>query len=223
MLAVNSRVALRHTGVVGWVTSDDGVGRQMFDLLPVVAPADVWCQLAQRGAVVGGEQIEHEWLVAAADYLLTGARSADGTRGAPLCTVDDLRAALTRRGRGRGTAMLRRALDHARYPVDSPYETFTRLGLLTHGLPEPVVQLRVETAEGPRHADLGYPRHKLLIEYQGDEHRRSRKRWLSDLRRVQLFQDAGYKVFLIGADDVVPDCSALAVRVRRFLSRETAR
>ena len=81
----------------------------------------------------------------------------------------------------------------------------------------------VETAEGRRHADLGYPSRKLLIEYQGEEHRSSRKRWLGDLTRVQLFQDAGYEVFLIGADDVDPDCSALAARVRRALSRETAR
>ncbi|MFB7890799.1 hypothetical protein ACFC1I_01180 [Microbacterium sp. NPDC056044] len=62
-----------------------------------------------------------------------------------------------------------------------------------------------------------------MIEYQGDEHRSSRTRWLSDLERVQLFQDAGYEVFLIGADDVDPDCSALAARVGRFLSRESAR
>ena len=223
VLSVNTRVPLRHAGVFGWVTADDAVRREMFDLLPVVSPADVWCQLAHRGAVVDGELIEHEWLVAAADYLLTGRRAPDGTRGAPLCTLDELRAAIARRGRGRGTARLRRALADARFPVDSPYETRTRLGLVMHGLPEPVVQVRVETAQGVRHADLGYPEQKLLIEYQGEEHRLSRKRWLSDLTRVQLFQDAGYHVLLIGADDIEPDCSALAGRVRRALARETAR
>ena len=223
VLSVGTRVALRHAGVIGWVTSADPVQREMFGLLPVVSPADVWCQLAQRGAVVGGALIAHEWLVAAADYLLTGKRQPDGTRGTAPCTVDDLEAAIFRRGRGRGTAALRRALADARSPVDSPYETRTRLGLVAHGLPEPQVQVPVETTEGRRHADLGYPSRKLLIEYQGEEHRSSRKRWLSDLTRVQLFQDAGYEVFLIGADDVDPDCSALAARVRRALSRETAR
>lgn len=223
VLSVSTRIALRHSGVIGWVTADDAVQRGMFDLLPVVAPAEVWCELAQRGAIVSGELVEHEWLVAAADYLLTGKRAPDGTRGAPLCTIEELSAAIARRGRGRGTARLRRALTDARFPVDSPYETRARLGLVAQGLPEPVVQVRVDTAAGPRHADLGYPEHKLLIEYQGEEHRVSRKRWLSDLTRVQLFQDAGYDVFLIGADDIEPDCSALAARVRRALSRETAR
>ncbi len=223
VLSVNARVALRHAGTIGWVTADDEVQREMFDLLPVVSAAEVWCQLAQRGAVVGGELIEHEWLVAAADFLLTGRRQSDGTRAEPPCTVEDLEAAIARRGRGRGTAALRRALADARSPVDSPYETRTRLGLVAHGLPEPEVQVRVETAEGPRHADLGYPKQKLLIEYQGEEHRTSRRRWLSDLTRVQLLQDAGYEVFLIGADDIEPDCSALAGRVGRALGRETAR
>ncbi|MDW4572268.1 hypothetical protein R8Z57_05680 [Microbacterium sp. M3] len=221
VLAVGTRVAVRHAGVIGWVTGDDLVERGMFDLLPVVSPAEAWCQLAQRGAVVSGQVIAHEWLVAAADYVLTGRRLADGTRAAPLSTVEELRAAIARRGRGRGTAALRRALDDARFPVDSPYETLTRLGLVANGLPEPQVQVAVETSIGVRHADLGYRREKLLIEYQGEEHRTSRKRWLADLTRVQLFQDAGYEVFLIGADDVVPDCSALAARVARFLRRGT--
>lgn len=223
VLTAGSRIPLRHAGVIGWVTAVDETPREMFGLLPVVSPADVWCQLAQRGAIVGGELIEHEWLVAAADYLLTGKRRPDGTRAAPPCTFADLQAAIDRRGRGRGTAMLRRALADARCPVDSPYETRTRLGLIAHGLPEPQVQVRIETAGGPLHADLGYPAHRLLIEYQGEEHRSSRRRWLSDLTRVQLFQDAGYDVLLIGADDVDPDCSALAARVRRSLSRGTAR
>ena len=217
VLTVNGRVPLRHARTVGWVTADDGVERGMFGLLPVVSPADAWCQLAQRGAVVQRQLVSHEWLVAAADYLLTGKRGVDGRRAAPLCSIHDLRSALARRGRGRGTARLRLALEDARAPVDSPYESLTRLGLIAGGLPEPHVQVPVLTRDGLRHADLGYPDHRLLLEYQGEEHRRSRSRWLKDLTRVQLFQDAGYQVFLIGADDVVPSCSALVGRVRRAL------
>ena len=43
------------------------------------------------------------------------------------------------------------------------------------------------------------PRARLLLEYQGDEHRVSRQRWLEDLTRVQLFEDAGYRVIAVGA------------------------
>lgn len=91
------------------------------------------------------------------------------------------------------------------------------------GLPEPDVQVPVVTREGVRHADLGYPGARVLLEYQGDEHRTSRERWLSDLRRIQLFQDAGYHVILVGAPDVDTHITALAGRVRRALRGENTR
>ncbi|MBD3940717.1 hypothetical protein IF188_03260 [Microbacterium sp. NEAU-LLC] len=223
VMTVGRRYPVRHSGIIGRVTADDALPREMWGTLPVVSPAAVWSQLAQRGAVTGGELIAFDWLVAAADYALTGKRGADGVRQPALCTPEDLRAEIVRLGTGRGTAMLRAALDCARFPVDSPYETLVRRGLVAEGLPEPHVQVPVVTSEGLRHADVGYPAERLLIEYQGDAHRASRRRWLSDLRRVQLLQEAGYDVLLIGYDDVVPDCKALASRVRRALQRQTAR
>ena len=36
-------------------------------------------------------------------------------------------------------------------------------------------------------------------------------------------QDAGYDVMLVGADDLVPDPSALLARIARALARENAR
>ncbi|HEX5859969.1 MAG TPA: hypothetical protein VFY91_17810, partial [Microbacterium sp.] len=111
------------------------------------------------------------------------------------------------------------ALERVRPGVDSPKESLLRIGLMEAGLPEPAIQVPVVTAEGVRHSDLGYPHARLLLEYQGDEHRVSRQRWLKDLTRVQLFEDAGYRVIAVGADDLEPDCRALARRIRRALSR----
>lgn len=69
----------------------------------------------------------------------------------------------------------------------------------------------------------------MLLEYQGDEHRTSRRRWLSDLTRTQLLDDAGYRTILVGDADLVPmtdgddqsplRCPALAARVRRARDR----
>ncbi|WP_194408782.1 hypothetical protein [Microbacterium cremeum] len=223
VISIGSRAPLRHAGTTGWVTKDARVRTEMFGVLPVVSPADTWCHLAARSAVIEGEVISHEWLVAAGDFLTTGRRRRGGERDAPLYTVDDLRAAIERRGSRRGIAELRRALTDVRSPVDSPYETRLRLGLVRAGLPEPDVQVPIMTPAGIRHADLGYPAARVLIEYQGDEHRASRERWLRDLTRVQLFQDAGYHVILVGAADVDPDCSALAERVARVLRGENTR
>lgn len=221
--SIDSRAPLRHSGTVGWVTADASLRTEMVGLVPVISPADVWCQLAVRGAVTVGTVIAHEWLVAAGDFLTTGRRRAGGQRDAPLCTIADLSAAIDRRRSRRGTADLRRALADIRYPVDSAYETRLRLGLVQWGLPEPQVQVPVHTAAGLRHADLGYPAARVLLEYQGDEHRTSRERWLEDLTRIQLFQDAGNHVILVGAGDIDPDCKALASRVGRALRGETTR
>ncbi|HET8928020.1 MAG TPA: hypothetical protein VFN24_09390 [Microbacterium sp.] len=108
-------------------------------------------------------------------------------------------------------------------PVDSVRETFLRLALTAGGLPEPVVQPKVATAMGDRHADLGYRDARLLLEYLGDAHRTSRRRWLEDLTRVQLFKDAGWDVMMIGAADLEPDPAPLVERVRRALARRHPR
>ncbi len=97
-----------------------------------------------------------------------------------------------------------------------------RLAMVDFGLPEPQVQVPVHTAEGLRHADLGYPELRLLFEYQGDQHRTDRNQWLEDLTRVQLFEDAGYRTMLIGADDVT-DRTLPALIARIIRARETSR
>ncbi|MEV4775168.1 DUF559 domain-containing protein [Microbacterium sp. LWH12-1.2] len=78
--------------------------------------------------------------------------------------------------------------------------------------------MAVKTAHGLRHGDLGYRAARLIIEYQGDEHRASRKRWLQDLTRIQLLEDAGYRVILVGADDLRDGARALIERIRRILA-----
>lgn len=225
VLTVGGRAPLRHHGTVGWVTGRTDVGRRVLHGLPLADPAEVWCQLALRGAVRAGETLAEAWLVAAGDHLISGQRVTGG-RTPPLATPVDLREVVDRLRGGRGAAMLSTALERLRGPVDSPRESLLRVGLVDAGLPEPRVQVPVRTSVGWRHADLGYPEHRLLIEYQGDEHRTSRARWLTDLTRVQLFQDAGYVVLLVGAADMDPDCTALAARIRRALlrtDRETTR
>ncbi len=102
--------------------------------------------------------------------------------------------------------------------MDSPQETLLRVALVDAGIPEPQVQVAVRTAAGVRHADLGWPEQRVLLEYQGDEHRSSRRRWLEDLTRVQLLEDAGYRVILVGSADLDDGAGALAARIRRALA-----
>jgi hypothetical protein len=106
-----------------------------------------------------------------------------------------------------------------RSPVDSPPETFVRLGLVAARLPEPAVQPPIMTSVGQRHPDLGYVDEKLLIEFLGDVHRTDKDTWRKDLTRVQLFEDAGFRTILAGADDIAPQgMRPFAARVRRALA-----
>lgn len=227
VLAMSGSAPIRRAGVVGWETEDSDLPRSVVGGLPVVSPADVWCQLAVRGATGIDERtgfkrnLTPEWLVAVGDYLLTGPR-IEGERR-PLCTLAELEHARRRRWGKRGAKDLEWAIERVRTPVHSPQETKLRLGLVAHGLPEPELQVPVLTADGWRHADLGYPAARLLLEFQGDHHRTDRRQWLSDLTRIQQFEDAGYRTMLVGADDVEPTCAPLAFRVRRALAQRSPR
>lgn len=222
VMTLASRPPMRRRDVVGWETEESGMARTMLGLIPVVGPGEVWAQLAVPGSTGRDpdtgvkRRLSRDWLVAVGDYLLTGPKSQGRRR--PLCSRDDLAEALKRRWGKRGVVDLTAALDLVRTPVHSPKETHLRLGLVACGLPEPDVQVPVTTAAGLRHADLGYPDARLLIEYLGDHHRTDREQWLEDLTRRQLFEDAGYRVIEVGAADLDPDCRALAERVRRALS-----
>ncbi|KAA9110936.1 hypothetical protein [Microbacterium rhizomatis] len=225
-LAVAGAHRIERTEVVGWETERADVPRSVLGLLPVISPAAVWAQLSVPGAIRastpqsegarGRWPLSPQWLVAVGDFLLSGTRAA--TR-VPLCSIDDLHAELRAHRGKRGAKALAWAIERLRRPVDSPRETFLRLGLVERGLPEPTVQVAVKTAAGVRHADLGYPDSRVLLEYHGDHHRTDRRQWREDLTRRQLFEDAGYTVIEVAYDDVHPDCAALAERVRRVLRR----
>lgn len=211
VITAGGGAAMRRPGVLGSRTSLV-LERRDVDGVPVITPAEAWCRLA-----AGPQPLGHRWLVATADYLLSGRRGERG-RARPLATRAELETAVVDRGSARGARSLRAALERARSPVDSPQESILRVALVDAGTPEPRVQVAVRTAAGVRHADLGWPEHRLLLEYQGDEHRASRRRWLDDLTRVQLLEDAGYRVILVGAADLDDDARALAARIRRALA-----
>lgn len=218
---LGSHAPVRRKGVIGWETAETDIPRTMLGLIPVIEPAEVWAQLAVPGATGIDSQtgarrrLSRDRLVAVGDYLLTGPK-LDGERR-PLCSRDDLERVVSARHGKRGVVDLASALELVRWPVHSAKETDVRLGLRECGLPEPEVQVPVMTAAGLRHADLGYRAARLLIEYQGDHHRTDREQWLEDLTRLQLFEDAGYRVIAIGAHDLEPNCHALAARIRRAL------
>lgn len=73
---------------------------------------------------------------------------------------------------GRGIVAARTAVRLVRERVDSPRETWLRLCLVLPGLPVPECNLIIGDDQGPiGRVDLVNLANKLIIEYEGDQHR----------------------------------------------------
>lgn len=85
-------------------------------------------------------------------------------------------------------------------PAESPMETRLRWWLLHAGLPKPEVQKELRDSDGRflGRADLYYPAARLVIEYDGDNHR---DRLIQDDRRQNLLVTAGFRLLRFTAAD----------------------
>ena len=86
-------------------------------------------------------------------------------------------------------------------PAESPMETRLRWLYITHRLPRPQVQVELRNQRGLliARADLYYPSHRLVIEFDGGYHK---ERLVEDNRRQNLLIDAGYKVLRFTTSDL---------------------
>jgi very-short-patch-repair endonuclease len=85
-------------------------------------------------------------------------------------------------------------------PAESPMETRLRWTLLQAGLPRPQVQTELRDSDGRfvGRADLYYPQAKLVIEYDGANHR---DRLVEDDRRQNGLVNAGFRLLRFTAAD----------------------
>ncbi|WP_448810671.1 hypothetical protein [Agromyces bauzanensis] len=178
--------------------------------LPVVVPALAWCQLATGLAVPD--------LVALGDAIVTGPRMRR-TRKPALGTPADLQRLATWWGRRRGSRKLARALPLVRIGAESRPETHVRLLLLRSGLPEPLLNDATVLLDGQvLHPDLKYVAWRIVLEFQGDDHRTNRRVWQEDVRRKRAFERAGWRVVEVTSDDLYVDSTSLLARIRELIA-----
>jgi very-short-patch-repair endonuclease len=116
----------------------------------------------------------------------------------------------------RGAARLR-SLALLGAPAESPMETRLRWLLIQARLPRPEVQTSLNDAATGfvARADLYYPSKRLILEYDGGNHR---ERLVEDNRRQNLLINAGFRLLRFTAPDIYGRPQVVVAQVRAALS-----
>lgn len=122
--------------------------------------------------------------------------------------------------KGRAGARRLHSLAALSAPAESPMETRLRWLLIQRGLPRPEVQtnLRDDKNRFLGRADLYYPAARLIVEYDGSNHR---DRLVEDNRRQNLLLSAGFQLLRFTATDVRDRPDVVESQVRGALARRS--
>lgn len=173
--------------------------------LRAVSAVDAWCQLTPELSV--------RQLVVLGDALMQ--------RRHPIASMDELRTAVHRYAGRRGSRALAAAFDQVRPRTDSPAETELRLDMVAAGLPEPEVNVPILDDSGRLIAigDLAYPGYRVLVEYDGDHHRRDPTQYARDVDRLDDVARAGWRIIRFNRSHRGRRRQERLARVREALSR----
>lgn len=121
---------------------------------------------------------------------------------------------------GRGADLARRAAGYVRKGVDSPMESRLRMLIVLAGLPEPEVNVVVRRADGSVNLrfDLCYRALRLVVEYDGRQHRDDLDQWDRDLDRGDWFDDGSWRVVKVVARGIYRRPDETIRRVHKALS-----
>lgn len=153
-------------------------------------PADTCSVAVPHAFVTSATAVDLVELVAAGDRLVRFGRT---TPAALLRAAQDFR--------GRGALVARRAAALVRERVDSPRETELRLCLVLAGLPEPEANVSLGTPLEPlARVDLLLRPYRLVLEYEGDHHRRDPWQWNRDIARQEALEAELWTVLRVTAE-----------------------
>jgi hypothetical protein len=206
----------RRFGVTGHLIKDPLSTTVWRRGLPLVDPATLFCQLA--GCQLADMLTLHD-LVAVGDALILRPVFADAWEERPWVSLRELRERVEIY-HGRGKQAASRAIRLVRQGAESRPETLLRLAIMDAGLPEPEVNPDIRDAGGRfiGRGDLVYRRWLVIVEYDGEHHRRSTKQFDRDVRRLEDFANNGWHVVRIVGRSFFGDRVGSMARVRRALT-----
>jgi hypothetical protein len=199
-------------GVVGHSLRDTELRVERRFGHPVADVCTAWCQLAVF--------VSCDELIAAADAAVYVPAYPKASDPRPFTTIEELaRRVSVYRTRGKRT--LESALPQVRIGAASPRETRLRLLLTRAGLPQPELNVDVFNGYGEwaARADLFYRASRVVVEYDGDQHRTDVDIYENDQVRLERLADADCAVVRVRNDGLVHDSARTVARVRSALRR----
>ncbi|MGA9869710.1 MAG: DUF559 domain-containing protein [Rhodococcus sp. (in: high G+C Gram-positive bacteria)] len=126
---------------------------------------------------------------------------------------------IEKRSGSAGVALARRILPVVDGGSESPQESATRLLLVDAGLPTPSTQIPVIDANGRVFArcDIGWPRWKVVVEYDGVHHWTSERQRTWDIERYDRLEQAGWLVVRVNSEQLRLRPDQVVARVRAKL------
>ena len=133
--------------------------------------------------------------------------------------VADVELVAERHRGARGLVQLRQALPLIDAGAESPYETKTRLVLITSGLPRPQTQIEVVNDWGAVIAriDMGWEEWKVGVEFDGAQHRTDPAQRTRDIDRLAELEARGWAIIRVSADLLRYRPHVVVARVRSAL------
>jgi hypothetical protein len=193
--------ARRRAGILGHRT-EVAVTTVVVGGLRLSSPIATWCDLAATLSFVE--------LVAMGDGLVC--------RKAPVATLAQLRAAVEQMVGRRGAKRLSRVMLAIRANSDSYKETELRLALADAGFPEPEVNgvIRNEYGAVIAHGDLVFRPYRVIVEYDGGQHRGDERQYNIDIARIDELVELEWRVIRVNKE-LLYRRTALSGKVGRAL------
>ncbi|PJJ65455.1 DUF559 domain-containing protein [Compostimonas suwonensis] len=202
-------------GIVGHALKDAAVTVRQRHGFRVVDPVSAWLSL--------GASLSPDDLVAVGDALVLDPvvvdPAIDPLSERPWATIAELQRRLDG-FTGRGRRVLREALPLIREGSESRPESILRLTLGRAGLPEPEVNAEVHDGSGRfvGRGDLVYRAWKVVVEYDGDQHRTDSRQYDRDQSRVESFFLAGWTLVRVRKTALFRETATTVSRVHRALT-----
>jgi hypothetical protein len=138
-------------------------------------------------------------------YLPRGEAVArlDSLMRAQVFSAEDVLLLAERYRGARGLKSLRKVLPLVDGGAASPRETWLRLLYIDAGLPRPTTQIPIVEGRGRlvRMADIGWEDFMVVSEYDGDQHRTSRRQYTKDIRSLRKARSLGWIVDQVIKED----------------------